>query len=716
MDEVDVVNDVELGRYLMQVRERAGLKQAELARKVTWSPAVLSRVESGDRQLAPEELQTILSAIGTPEAANLQEVIQREWTVIPRPSLDHPDQGLLWDAEQVAKDLVVLREQPDVRNSFERRLSAYVTEIHQIAALLLKRDHQVAFIGSIGIGKSTAICRLTGLEVAGQEGAPPIPVLEAGAGGITICEVHLRTGPGYGLMVEPRSDEEIRADVVDFAEYLLKGNLGGGNESQVAEGDSQGISKEIERAVRNMAGLKVRREKGGDRKTTRIDEAKELARQQGTIRELVVEVLARMELHKRDRRDVWYDSSCGRSQLMWLKDVFEEVNNGRHPDFTLPKRIEIVVPSALLGTTDLSIRIIDTKGIDRTAARADLEVYLDEPHTLAVLCSGFNNAPAAEARLLLERALETGVRSLETNSTLLVLARPSEALAVKDESGIRVETTDEGYELKAEQVAMALQPLGLQNCSVVFLNAHQDDPHQFRQFLIERIDKVRQAFRARLHEVTKNARALLLNHEQEQVQEVLRHSAIMLRSWANQNTELRKLNAHIQDSLVAQLANAYASTIRATIRREGEWPHLNYSHHLGYGARRIAVLSLSKTVEGFSELCKTMVGTPEYTEAQDLINQAERVLLTSYEELLRKVQLMGQTFFRDELKVDGSFWHKCENEWGRGTGYRGRVTEHNLDWFRAEPRQELESELMMLIKREWAQTLSRMTALLENDQ
>lgn len=712
MEDNSVISQLELGRYLMQVRERAGIKQAELARKITWSPAVLSRVETGDRQLAREELQIIIAAIGTAEAEKLQEAIQREWTVIPRPMLDHTDQEILWNAEEVAKELVALRERPDVRNAFERRLSAYITEIQQTASLLLKRDHQVAFIGSIGIGKSTAICRLTGLEVVGQDGAPPVPVLEAGAGGITICEVHLRTGPGYGLMIEPRSDEEIRADVTDFADYLLKGDTGGGDQ-QGSDSDSQGISKEIERAIRNMSALKIRREKATDGKVKRFDEAKGLALRLGSVRELVVEILSRMELHKRDRRDIWHDSSSGKPPLNWLKDTFEEVNNGRHPDFTLPKRIEVVVPSSLLGTPDLTVRIIDTKGIDRTAARADLEVHLDDPHTLVVLCSGFNNAPAAETRLLLERAIEAGVRSLGTHSALLVLPRPNEAMAVKDESGIRVEAVEEGYELKGEQVAMALQPLGLSEYAVGFFNAHQDDPAQVREFLIERIAKARQTFRARLHEITNNARTLLLNHEQEQVQEVIRHAATMLRSWASQNTNLRPLSGHVQDSLMEQLAKAYASTIRATVRREGEWSNLSYSYHLGYGARRIAAQSLGKTVEGFSGLCKTMAGNPEYMEAQDLINQAERVLLAAYEELLRKVQLMGQTSFRDELKLDNAFWLKCDNEWGQGAGYRDRVAGHSISWLKSEPRQELEQEILSLIEREWKDALDKLTSLFD---
>ena len=123
------------------------------------SPAVLSRVETGERQLAREELEAILSAIGSEEARNLSKVLSREWKFLPRPPLDHPDQDLLWTAEEVAQELVKFRDREDVRHAFERRLSEFLAEIERTANLLLKRDHQIAFIGSIGIGKSTAICR-----------------------------------------------------------------------------------------------------------------------------------------------------------------------------------------------------------------------------------------------------------------------------------------------------------------------------------------------------------------------------------------------------------------------------------------------------------------------------------------------------------------------------------------------------------------------------
>jgi len=702
----------ELGRHLLKVRERSGVKQTDLAKRVSLSPAVLSRIESGDRPVSLEEVQDILAQLATPEAADLAKALRRGWKVLPRPPLDHADQDLLWEAEQVAWELVALRDQPDTPHAFERRLSEYVDELGRGAAMLLKREHQIAFIGSIGVGKSTAICKMTGLEVPKDDGTLT-PVLEVGGGGITVCEVHLRTGPEFGLIVEPKSDDELRLDVLDLADSIMKATPSPDDDGPSGQ-EAQGISKEVARALRNMAGLAIQRPKGADGKRTTVDPAKQLAAEFATQREFVVEVLSRMDLHRRDKRDVWYDSASGKSPKAWLREMFSAINNGRSDDFTLPRRIEVVIPDKLLQAADLTVRFIDTKGIDRNAAREDIEVHFDDTHTLAVLCSPFNNAPAAETRLLLERARDAGVRTLDVNSALLVLPRPSEALAMKDDAtSIPVESVEEGYELKGEQIALALEPLGLQTLGVAFYNANEDSAASVQEFLLERLNRARASFRTRISDATAGARALLRNHGEERILAVLRDAGETLHTWASMNATVPTVQAHVQESLVAQIQVAYASTVRAAVRREGEWPQLSYSHHIGYGARRLAVMALEKAVNDFAGHCKILAATPRYAEAADLLAQAERVLTTSYEELLRKVQLMGQTVFKDALKADSSFWQACVDEWGQGPGYKSRVAAHNKGWFDNDARKKLEEELKALVAREWTRALANVTALLE---
>ena len=98
-----------------------------------------------------------------------------------------------------------------------------------------------------------------------------------------------------------------------------------------------------------------------------------------------------------------------------------------------------------------------------------------------------------------------------------------------------------------------------------------------------------------------------------------------------------------------------------------------------------------------------------------MIAQAARVLSTSYDELLRKVQLMGQTSFRNEIKQDIAFWVECEAEWGQGPGYKHRVIDRNRQWFGKEPQRKLEVELMMLVTREWQAALRRVNSLFESE-
>ena len=699
----------QLGHHIALLRERAGLKQAELARRVTWSQAVVSRVESGERSVTEDELASLLDAIGTAEAKDLAEIASRIWTVLPAPALDHPDQNLLWATEILATELESIASAPDIRQAFEQRIREYVAELKRLAGLLYRRDHELAFIGPIGIGKSTAICRATGMEVPDAAGGL-VPVLEAGAGGITLCEVHVRVGPGYGIVVEPRSDEEIRADVADFVDSLLRGT-----EDDVPDiDDGQVVPREVERAIRNMASLQPKRSKGRDGKTVRSDPARDLARSIPVRRDLVVEILARMELHRRDRRDAWFDLAANETPLTWMKQSFEDVNNGRHPEFSLPRRIELVVPQ-LLDIPDLEVAIIDTRGIDQPSARADLEAHLSDPHTVAVLCSGFNDAPSGHLQSLLTRAREIGNKLIETNTCLLALPRPGEALAVKDEAGIRVETAIEGYELKGEQVTVALGPLHLNDLAIGFFNSMEDDPKELRSFVNARVLHVRDCFRQDLDRVVEGGRMLLANRELEQVQEVQRAAGRLVNTWIAEHELPADVKEQVHESLLTQIVTAHAATVHASVRRDGEWHFLSYTHELGHGARRVATAALGGHVAAFSDFVHTLGSSEEYSEALELLSQADRLMERAYEDLLRKIQVAGETMFLDDLKADRTFWSACEDEWGQGSGYRDRVARHNREWFGSARHVELQKGVREVIDREWTATIARVGSIFDVD-
>ena len=219
----------------------------------------------------------------------------------------------------------------------------------------------------------------------------------------------------------------------------------------------------------------------------------------------------------------------------------------------------------------------------------------------------------------------------------------------------------------------------------------------------------------RIQNAINGAQALLVNHGEEKIRAVLLDASRSLRTWSSLKKEVPNVQAHVQESLLEEIRTAYASTVRAAVRREGEWSQLSYSYQIGFGAKRLAFLALGKAVEGFTEHCRILAANPDYADAADLLSQAERVLTSNFEDLLRKVQLMGQSVFKDALKADPSFWQACMDEWGKGPGYKSRVEARNRQWFDAEARLKLEVELRALIAREWTRTLDSMTDLLETE-
>lgn len=717
--EASVVTDVEIGKYLAYIRDKARLKQNELAEKVGWSAPVLSRVESGERPLSNQELNAIVEAIGTKEAVSLKESIGRNWKNLPKPPLGHPDEALLWKAETTLQDIDELMENQDIRASFARRLEASTSEIQDASYLVLKTEHNIAFIGNIGVGKSTTICRVTGLEVQNNSATFPASMLEVGGGGITICEVHLAQGPQFGILVEPRSEEEIRREVLEFA-TLIKSPPEQPVEDNSETHDSYGTSKEIERAIRNMSGLRKRRVQVGVRADGRIrrkteDDAKDLADKSSDTNAFALEILARMELSKRTRRELWYPDISGKDPLLWLQETFKQVNNGSHPEFSIPNRIEVIVPQRILNEETLSIRLIDTKGIDRTAVREDLERHINDLNTIVVLCSAFNDAPSTSVQEILKRALESQVSNLKAKTTILALPRPDEAMAMKDDQGDSAETVEDGYDLKRDQVDMSLlATLSVSDVSVEFFNAREDDPKDLERFLLDMVNELRQNHCNRLSEMIQGANAQVQNFQEQQVLEVQAQAARRIMTWIQNNKELDSSFSSLEMSLIRAINSAHPSSLRASVRRKGDWYNLEYSPQLGFGARRMALIAIGPLQEKFNAITENLTQDPELKEAVELVQQTQRIMDSGIESLLEKCRLLGRTIHTRDMKSDIQPWDKSNNEWGRGYGYRDRVSDHHQNWFDNDVHRS-QSRVEELIIVEWRQVLDRMASILDTD-
>ena len=723
MMETDLAKDRELGRELARIREAAGLTQAELAGRLGVSQTVVSRTESGERHLQDDRVRDFAEAIGTEEARGLEGRRSRDWSQLKRPPLGHPNHDLLWLAELKLRELKTLLSQPHITQAFARRIQALCGEIESAAAELLKRECNLVFIGKIGVGKTSAICQIVGLTDSGAGSGRPSPVLDVGAGRTTLCEVEIRTGP-TSIVVEPCTDAEVRAHVADFAEKLLRaikdGSERGGSQ------DDQIMSREVERAIRNMANLRRPSGRGAEGSRT-SDPARKLASQifdeeikrgkgeRDAASRLQFEILSRMRTDRRERQDLRWDQSAGVDHQKWLKSEFHRINTGNNPDFTIPKRIRVFVELPLLPLDgDVEIRIVDTKGIDETVARADLEKHVGASHTVLVLCSGFNDAPGTEATSLFRRASEAGIRHDELQGVVLGLPKFDEALQTLDDAGETVGSIEEGYGLKTSVVEETVHhSLGYRNFSVRFFNSHEDDAAEIRQDLSDRISKVFDAYRDSVSELVESAGALIANYEDEQAQEIVRHAAVLIRSWIKQNKDLGSLKRAVEQSLLGEVESVHPASIHATMRRNGGWYNLDYAHHLAYGARLVVSSVLRSRVRSFTDFCDTFLGTAEHRPAEPLLSQARRALEKASQTATERAQLLGETWFHETLEEEDEFWAKGIRRWGGGTGYVNDISTMNKSWFSSNG--ELNKKMKPLVKREWKRAMKVVEGMLEDD-
>jgi len=705
-------SSITIGQVLSRMRRDAGLTQADMATSLRYSAAKVSRLEAGDVEITPDEISQVLGAIDTPLAREFGDYIAQPWVELPQPRFDHPNRDDLWRAEQILGRITDLLGEPDLKNAFVEQVKMYEVEVHRASDFLASVSHNLAFIGCIGVGKTTAICSLADLRLPaepsskGQVNLAQQMALEAGGGGTTICEVRAVTGPRLGIVVEPQVDEAVRLDVADFCEYLVR-SVKETNDN--ATGEEVGTSPEIERAIRNMSCLRVITKKNEAGKRQRRDPAKELARANGDPKRLVIEIMTRMNLPRRQSRTIWYPNDSTLSELQWLQKTFADINNGRNPDFPIPRVIEVVLPNAVFGCNDLDIKLIDTKGIDQSGHRADLECHFDDQRTIVVLCSSFKEAPAPTIQDMLQRMKEAGASDAVSRTCLLVLPMPGEAISVKDASGEPAVDDQEGYEIKRDhQIDVALARLGVPELSVVFFNAMYEEFEPIRQEILQQVRVLRKRFSERLRELESTVDQLIGNREEEEVQAVLNDAIHRIQVWLIQSEDIGKISDRVHSSLITTIGDTHVRSIWASVRRCGTWTNLDYYYQLGFGTRAIAAKHIKKKLNALKVIIDNMLGDKDLAPAHDFLRQVAREVDDKMNDALRRIQDVGRAEFEDELREDGDFWSDCDAQWGLGSGYRDNIASKSRQWFDVDPHQAKGEEVMQLIVDTWTGICERL--------
>ena len=661
--------DVQIPTALMrQARDDSKVRQAELAAKLGISASVLSRLEASetaDVNLAKRYLE----ALGTALGKEIIEFFGRRWRHLDRPDFKHPEREAIWAAERALQRLASFEKgdefDPILQNpltNLRRRLLAEVDFIRHT-------EHGIAFIGEIGIGKTTALSFVTNLLV--PDGEKKTSVFPTGSGRTTVCEVAIKIAPAYGIAVESMDEEEIRMLVSDLVNGVASGK--------------GGLPSELDRVIRNMADVRrvtLRSRKPGEKPTT-VDHLKDLIGRAGDVDAAIAEVVARMKLESRTGTQIILSKDTDDS-MEWLSKNIGRINYGQHPDFAVPLRITVLLPLSALRETPYALSVIDTKGVEGTTQRADLMARIEDERTVTVLCCSFSDAPGNVPLSIVRDAMDAGTDAIEASRVcLLVLPRNDEALKIVDDLGNRPTSADEGYAIREGQIDQQFATEGLPTVPVNFFHVEHDMPGDVWAWLIERVGSIREAKVARIYRHVDAADNLISNADVAKTREARNTIADTMRKAAERFRELPPVLRPAASNLVDQVKNTHQSSVAASVNRHGDWPQFNAAHILGQGARRDIYL---RTNDIFIRIDEAIEGLKDdfghLADVAQFLENLREDIREWRKEMLSRVALAGRMLYAPHLLGQaGALWQACLSRYGAGSGYRVDVSQQFQDHF-----------------------------------
>lgn len=688
------------GAHLARLRAEIGVTQAALAAEAGLDQSRVSRIEKGEI-FADAEVEKVLNALtkmGSPHSEAFKEFRLHEWKQIPPPSFFNPQRACLEIADETLCSIEEFLGDESRPWPLRRQIERHRETLIKGAVYLQKMNHNIAFIGPIGVGKSTGLSFLFDLLVPPSIAAKPIdrPVLETGAGGTTICEVHIKRGPEFGISLLPMPDSELRELVSDFCAArwaVLK--------AEAKEAETPGVSREHDRAIRNMSGL-TRKRSMKDGKIEYFDPINELVAVCASEDEFRTRLLELMNLRERTRRELWYDSATRQHPMEWVMKTFREVNNGRLPDVSLPSSIDLLIPEFGKSFGELEINVVDTKGVDDVAVREDLDLRLKDPRTAVVFCTRFNDAPDVTARSLLQHLQQTYSEPVNTGKvSILALPRADEARAMKDDTGEVALDDEEGYAFKRMQVENELAAEDLAGVPMVFFNVQSDDPAPVRNALFDQLNRMRSTVETRLFDLCAAADEVMKNHEAQALTAAMEEVAARLNSFLGAHHALAARERHAySEALMTVRGVRYAATLWAATRRNGEYSGLNIVHNIGVGAAKDARQRSERWFSSLNDYLATLKADEGLELAEKTIEQMGRSAAASRTAFLEAVQRAGMEVYREPLAQD-PVWSRCASQWGAGPGFKLRVASDLESWF--ETRADLKDKLEEITNTLWDQ-------------
>ena len=649
---------------LRHVRDAGGLSQSALAKLIGTVPSVLSKLERAE-EAEPEMAERYLSAVGSDLAREVQDYYGRLWLQERPPSFLHPDREDLWIINQALTDLTAFAAEngdPILRGP----IGLLEGELRTIEAYMRRRDHVVAWVGDIGVGKTTALAHAVGLLVGdGRSGRrPAFPV---GSGRTTVCETAIRSAPTYGILVDALEDEE----VLRLTRELVSSVVPGVN--------SGGVSAETARVLRNMSGTKPDTTTIGDEPIS-IDPIVDLLSSGLGVDEVTDRLVAAMKLAERRERQIILPEGSD-DGLSWVSGIVTKINNGLDGRFSVPRRITVLMPSAHLGMDGQNLQVVDTRGVESVTQRPDLAAHGDDPRTLVVLCTKFADAPNATVQRQLQESLDSGSDSSEKRrQCILVLPRGDEALEMPgfDEP---IASRQRGYAIRRKDVQQALANVNLPDTPVYFFDARNDDPEKFWAQLRGQVSSMRAVYGKRGRAAAEGVANLRDNVDSVRVAQARKDVEQEVERILTLGSGLLASKRHAYQNLIEQMAIGHPSSIAASIVRRGKWNPFQFAHILGQGVRIDANLRTGALATRIEHKLDDLEN--KYQDIAAVVRSLQ-TLRARLAEWRQDFLLTARTIGRDayaSLLDDADIWAQSARRYGQGSGYKRDIAVMWREWF-----------------------------------
>jgi len=615
--------------------------------------------------------------------------------------------------------------------------------------------YKVAFIGTIGSGKTTTICHLLDLYFEKdsekiinkkiRQVKEMLTVLTASGGGSTSCEVELRHGENTTIEIEPYSIVETERILKSFAENIIS-KAGISDEPDVDNDKArENLPFELERAIRNFISLQIgssgiiedeaifqlsgstEPEKTKRDKDQAIILYRKFQDDNKSDADFVQEII---KLAKLDERNISSLSpKPDDNKTLWLYDTFKVLNVGLYPNMVLPKRVIITISFAPLLSNFKSF--IDTKGLDNGSPRQNISDLMEDIGTLCVFTSEFNSSPEANISEFLKRATAFNSKKHFERHMLLVLPRKNQAEKTLNSNGELINDFDEGIKIKANKILGDFNQGGIKlfEDQIYFYNPlrHFDDDNFPKANYQEDIIEEKNAVFAVIEKVAINKKRLISERLDQLEQDfTLINNGVL----SEEDTQrLARLKDQLRDHKNLRFRDEYFKDKLIRVYRDSpNTRHHRTKHSLNgndwvhpYNSNIQVILNLKqlyaqKTIVEFTQKnkieIKSVINQLPLPDGSALFKQVSNQLFEIFESRYTNFVINTLQKFDGIIQknLNDAFFQSLVDEYGQGPGYTDRVCDLMAGWIdKNKIRQEFEDT----VNNSWLTTIDSFIKILQ---